>query len=194
MDWKKCLLWAKEGKVAGVLGASYKDKRAEFLEYPEDAKIAKISDQRLTQVEYVVVTPSSSQYSFEGDVKSLPLPVRVPRGYSVADDLTKDGVLDVDSSSKGDQGTFLKLITDNSGSVVTLGTVAERFSQHRVFKGKIKMQEHPYKSKSYFLAFSKTSNFKKKPPIGKIDRERIWNAIKAVRNNNVLMDGYLEKY
>lgn len=187
MDWKKCLRRAKSGRVDGVLGASYKDKRAEFLHYPSDAKSAKESPQRLTTVEYVVVNNIDENYLYEGSVDSLPTPVRVPRSYSVADDLRGQGV-EVDDKSKGDQGTLLRLVTDKTGSVVTLRTVADHYSNHPVYKGKITVQEKAYKAKPYFVTFSKKANIPEEKMMA------VWDAIKAVREDESLMAGYLEKY
>lgn len=188
MDWKKCLRKARAGKVDGIIGVSYKDKRAEYLEYPADAKTKKFSDLRLTQVEYVVVNNASSPYVFDGNVTTLPQPVRVPRGYSVADDLKNEGISDVNTKSKGDHGTLLRLISEKNGSVVTLATVAKHFEQHRLFKGKIKTQKRAYKSKSYFMAFSK------KRPTDEASRNEIWDALTAVRTDSVLMETYMAKY
>lgn len=193
MDWKKCLRQVKSGKVSGVLGASYKDKRAEYMYYPEDAKTAKTSDKRLTQVEYVIVNHAENSYIYKDNVKTLPMPVRVPRGYSVAEDLKAEGVPEVDTTSRGDQGTILRLVTDKKGSVVTLGTIARHFENHKLFEGQLKIQSEPYKSKSYFLAFAKTSTTSR-PPVEEADRKKIWEALRAVREDTVLMNSYLEKY
>jgi polar amino acid transport system substrate-binding protein len=188
MDWKKCLRKAKTGKVGGIIGVSYKDSRAEFLDYPDNAKTDKVSDLRLTQVEYVIVNNADSPYIFDGNVSTLPQPVRVPRGYSVADDLKNDGLANVNTKSKGDQGTLLRLISEKQGSVVTLATVAKHFENHRLFKGKLKTQKRPYKSKSYFLAFSKNK------PTDEAKRIEIWKALQAVRSDSVLMESYMAKY
>ena len=56
LPWKRCLKEAKNGTIDGIATASYKEGRAEFLEYPSDAASTQKSKWRVMQVEYVVVT------------------------------------------------------------------------------------------------------------------------------------------
>ena len=51
LPWKRCLFSAKKGRYDAVISASYKQERAEYLYYPEDAILGGVSTQRLTQVE-----------------------------------------------------------------------------------------------------------------------------------------------
>ena len=106
LPWKRCLRETEAGRFDGIAVASYKSKRAETMYFPSDAETAKKSTQRVMQVEYVVVTLASENYEFDGDLSTIPTPVRVPRGYSIADDLRKKGV-EVDDSAQGDENNLL---------------------------------------------------------------------------------------
>ncbi len=187
MDWKKCLRQVETGHIDGILGASYKAKRAEFMYYPEGAEKKGRTPARLSTAEYVVVTPTNSNYRFDGNVKSIPQPLRVPRGYSVADDLKKAGVT-VDTKSRGDEVTLMKMATSKDGAVVTLRSVAEKYSKSPAFSGKITIQNKAYKSKDYFLTISKASNMSEEK------RNALWSAIAAVTEDTALVAEYQSKY
>jgi len=188
MDWKKCLRAVETGSVDGILGASYKAKRAEFLFYPLNADNNKIAPTRLSSADYVVVNTVGSSYSYNGDVTTLPQPVRVPRGYSVADDLRKGGIEVDDKSSRGDEVTLMKMVSSGKGSVVTLRSVAKKYMASPAFRGKLKVQAKTYKSKDYFLAISKASDM----TLDK--REALWGAIGAVNDDVDLIAEYQSKY
>ncbi len=188
MDWKKCLRAVETGSVDGILGASYKEKRAEFLYYPLNADSKKAAPARLSSADYVVVNTINNKYSFKGDVKTIPQPVRVPRGYSVADDLRKGGIEVDDQSSRGDEVTLMKMVSSGKGSVVTLRSVAKKYMSSPAFRNKLKIQSKTYKSKDYFLAISKASDFTQEK------RDALWGAISAVNEDENLVAEYQSKY
>lgn len=174
LPWQRCLEEAKTGRVDGVATASYKPERAEFLNYPDDAASAKKSKWAVSQVEYIVVTPSASGYQYGGDAKTLPTPVRIPRGYSVADEIKKLGVT-VDDGAGGDEQNFAKLARDGKGSVVTLPEIAEKQLQKPAYAGKMAVSETPYTTKSYYLPFSKAA------AVAPDDMQKVWAEIAKVR-------------
>lgn len=187
LPWKRCLSEAEQGSVDAIATASYKDKRAAFLHYPSDAATAKKSSQRVMQVEYVVVTSADNVYEFDGDVKSIPTPVRAPRGYSIADDLKKKGV-DVDDKANGDENNIKKLLRGGKGSVVTIPEVVNMLSEKAEYKGKLKISAQPLKSKSYYLPISKASK------LSADDREKIWAEVAKVRDDAAFMADIGAKY
>ncbi len=187
LPWKRCLKEVEGGSYDGIAVASYKDARAEFMHYPDDAASAKRSILRVMQVEYVVVTPALSRYEYTGDVATLPTPVRIPRGYSIADDLKKKGV-DVDSGAAGDENNIRKMLRAGKGSLVTLPQIIEVLGARPEFKDKLKVSSQPLKSKTYYLTFSKK---------GKATleiRQKLWNEIAAVRENITFMEAVSSKY
>jgi len=187
LPWRRCLKEVEGGSYDGIAVASYKDARAEFMHYPDDAVNAKRSGLRVMQVEYVVVTPALSGYEYTGDVATLPTPVRIPRGYSIADDLKKNGV-DVDSSAAGDENNIRKMLRAGKGSLVTLPKIVEVLGARPEFRDKLKVSAQPLKSKSYYLTFSKKG--KATADI----RQKLWNEIAVVREDAAFMEAASSKY
>lgn len=175
LPWQRCLEEAKAGRFDAVATASYKPERAEFLAYPDDAATAKKSKWAVSQVEYMVVTPTSAGYKYGGDAKTLPTPVRIPRGYSVADEIKKLGVA-VDDGAGGDEQNFAKLARDGKGSVVTLPEIAEKQLKKPAYAGKMSVSDIPYTTKSYYLPFSKAA------AVAPDDMKKVWAEIAKVRD------------
>lgn len=197
MPWKQCLKDAKEGEFDAVATVSYRADRAEFLDYPADA--ANVSNQpeekskdRVTQVEYVVITPTvdakgkPNVYSYQGDLKTIPMPVRIPMGYSILDNLEKAGLKVQEDKHSIDN--FKKLVKDKSGSVIGLEDVAKHLSLQPEFHDKLRISDKPIFSKSYFLAFTKKGSVKDE------EQKKIWAEIAKVRENSAQMGKFLEKY
>jgi polar amino acid transport system substrate-binding protein len=187
LPWKRCLDEAEKGLVDGVATASYKDARAKFLHYPEDAASSKQGQFRVTQVEYVVVTSANNPYDFTGDVTTLPQPVMAPKGYSVVDDLQKLGV-NVKSQARGDENNIKKLLRSGKGAVVTIPDVVKVLGQKPEYKGKLKISSTPLKSKSYYLPISKKSKLTAETT------QSIWKEIAKIRDNEGLMAKMAAKY
>jgi len=186
VPWKRCLKQAETGEVDAVVSASYKKKRAVYLHYPPDASTTKKSKWRITQVEYVVVSYMDDQFEYDGNIKSLPLPVRVPLGYSIIDDIEKEGVA-VDTA-KGVFNNMAKLIRDKKGVVICLPQTVGILNQNPRFKNKLKIHNIPIKSKSYFIVFSKEGT------VSEEDRKKIWLEVVKIREDAKRMSDLLAKY
>ncbi len=180
MPWKRCLRENEQGRVDAVVSASYKAKRAKYLYFPDDAALSKKSPLRLMQIEYVVVTLKKDHYTFTGNLSTLPVPVRIPAGYSLADDLKKKGI-NVDDSSQSDTANIQKLVRDKEGSVVLIPELATLLDARVANKGKLDISKIPISSKSYYVAFSK------KTKIAKKDIQSIWARVAELRDNPSLM-------
>ena len=152
--WKRCLKDAQNGKYGAVVSASYKHERAEYLFYPDDAGSAKKSLWRITQVEYIVITNADSSYLFDGDLKTLPSPVRTPLGYSIADDLRSAGVTVTEIPDI--TNCVNQLVKSKRGSFVTPPENAPIFLNDERFKGKLKIHQKPIKSKSFPQSLAKS--------------------------------------
>ncbi len=187
LPWRRCLLQGKSGVVDAVATASYKPDRAEYLQYPDDAATAKTSVHRVTQVEYVVVTNAHDAYEYQGDIKTIPMPVRAPRGYSIVSDLKAQG-LKVDSRSAGDEANLQKLLREQNGSIVTIPEVIRQLEQRSDYKGKVNISTRPVKSKSYFLPFSKKSK------LSQVQVAAIWAEVSKIREDHALVAEIVSKY
>ena len=191
-EWQECLNQAKQGKVDAIATASYRDDRATFLNYPEGAATDKKSPWRVSQVEYRVITATENAkgekntYEFNGDLKALPQPVRVPRNYSVAADLKKEGLKIKEGKNSLD--IFKSLAKERTGSVVDIEEVAVHLKTQPEYAEKLVIQSKPLNLKSYFLAFSKSGQIKTE------EAEKIWKEIAKVRSDETLMAEFLKKY
>ncbi len=191
-SWKECLQNAKLGIVDAVATASYLEERSSYLDYPEGAAVDRRSPWRVTQVGYRVITAATNakgvknSYTFEGDYKTIPQPVRVPVHYSVFQDLQKEGLLV--KEGKNSYAIFKTLLKEKTGSIVDVEEVAKQFGTRPEFAGNLVIQKRPLNSKSYYLAFSKGGSIPRR------DQDRIWKEMAKVRDNDAIMGKFLSKY
>ncbi len=185
--WKRCLQDAKDGKYDAVVSASYKVERAKYLIYPTDAAVAKKSQWRITQVEYIVITNAGLDYRFNGDIKALPHPVRTPIGYSIADDLMSAGVKVFQAPDITDCVT--QLVKSGRGSFVTPPQNAAHLQNLSQYKDKLLIHPRPLKSKSYYMVFSANRG-----QISPKTRQQIWNEIERLRDNAAYMTMLFNNY
>jgi polar amino acid transport system substrate-binding protein len=190
--WKECLDNAKSGVVDAIATASYRDDRAFYLNYPEGAATDKKSPWRVTQVSYRVITPAfdkdgeKNAYYFNGDIKKIPQPIRLPKNYSLVNDLRKEGLEVKEGLSSIDN--FKDLVKEQTGSVVDLPEVAQHLGTQPEFSDKLRIQITPLGQKSYFLAFSQSGKYSLR------EAEQIWAEIAKIRENQILMAEFLKKY
>ncbi len=187
LPWKRCLRMAQTGKYNAVISASYKPERSEYMYYPPDAAFSSKSKWRITQVEYVVVTHIDSHYVFEGDIKTLPKPVRAPLGYSVVDDLEAKGIKVTTAPNITDN--MVDLVRLRRGVVITPPTNVKLMQQDPRFSNQLRIHEVPFVSKSYFMPFSK-----KNPKVNQEEMVRIWKEIARLRDDEQFMRQLTIKY
>ncbi len=180
LPWKRCLKLTEVGEFNAIVSASYKPKRAEYLRYPPDAASSSKSKWRTTQVEYVVVSYANSKYVFEGDLATLPRPVRAPLGYSIVDDLKAKGINVVTAPNFTDN--MRALIQSKRGVVITPPLNAEVMHKDPRFSEQFRVHETPVASKSYYMPFSK-----KNSGISEQEMGRIWEEIARLRDNTQYM-------
>jgi len=192
LAWKQCLKEVKEGKVDAVATAAFTETRAQYLLFPPGAADDKESPWRVTQVDWVVVTPrvdprgKANSYVFSGDPQTLPQPVRLVRGYALAEALKK-WLLIVDEADSS-EANFRKLIREHQGSVIDLELTAKRYNFSPEFNGKMILHTLPLTSKSYYLAFSKKLKAKNIKP------QQIWQEIVNVRDDVERRAEFMKKY
>lgn len=190
--WQSCLDRARAGRVDSVATAAYLDERATYMNYPSDATIDNKSSWRLTQVEYKVISPILNEsgdpntYEFNGDLSTIPQPVRVPAGYFIVLDLQK-ARLKI-KENKYSLQNFRELLQEHTGSVVDLSEVAEHLRLAPEFQGKFIIQKTPLVVKSYYLAFAKQGT------VSLDQAQVIWNEIAKIRENRMIMSKLLKKY
>jgi hypothetical protein len=179
---KRAVMSAESGLVDGIISIGF---NSDFnVIYPKDADPENESGWSIMQIDHVVVTPPM-EYDYTGEISTIPLPVRIPRGESLADIFVKKGI-QVDLAATDDQN-FKKMFRDRSGSVITTTILAEEVYR-KEGKGKMKIHSQPIASKPYFLAFSK------KTAIGKNDMEKIWERIRELKADYIFMLKLYSKY
>ena len=186
LAWKECLEKTGTGSYDALVSGSYKAKRAQSLIYPSDAATAVKSEWRIMQVEYVLITPEAHSYKYDGDIKTLPIPVRAPLGYSIVDDLRAKGLKVITNNTTRNLKSIDRM---QKGCVITPPENAVRLIKMLGLENKLKIHPKPVKSKSYFMLFSKkTENFSQ-PEI-----KKIWDEIVKLRDDEQFIKQLFEKY
>ena len=154
IPWGRCLERAKVGEYDIVLNASYDEKRAEYLKYPNDSgpneETYCSSNYKLGCYGYYVLTLKNTNYDHSGDVTKIPTPIRVARGNSAEKELLAYKNLQLEVG-KSDSLNVKKMIRDNSGSAIVYSAYINFIDID--LKDKIKIHKIPYKLESYYLAF-----------------------------------------
>lgn len=191
LPWQQCLSEVKAGHFDAVATVSYTADRSYIL-YPAKANTDKKSPFRVTQVEYKVITATENNqgekntYIFNGDLKTIPNPVRLPRGYSIRENLEIAGLQVEENPNSLD--SFEKLIQEKTGSVIDLEDMVNYLGKQPKFQYKLTVSPDPLFSRSYYLGFSKQSK------INEEEANKIWQEIAKVRENPKLMAEFLKKY
>ncbi|BCS97110.1 hypothetical protein DSLASN_27420 [Desulfoluna limicola] len=175
---KRAIHNAKSGIVDGMVSIAFHPALSSTLIFPKDAAFEKESAWRIMQVDHVLITPKTG-FEYSGDLKTLPLPVRIPSGETISLNLKNAG-LKVDEA-RSDLINVKKMNRDGDGSVVATSIMAERLNEDPEFADKIKIHATPISSQSYYLAFSRVS------PLSYEEKQQIWDEIQKWRNDYVFM-------
>jgi len=170
---KRGLKMVERGKVDAIIAPRIKNKN--FL-LPDDAFEKDISAQRILQIDSVVVT-YKSDYEFLGDIKTLPIPIRITLGDPI-ETLFKELGLSIDDASSGEHNVK-KLMRDKKGCVITTSLKAMTWLENSKFQNNIDVSTEPVVSRSYFLIFSKKSR------LGPDKIKRVWNEISKNRDDYI---------
>ena len=189
--WSRCLLLLEKGEMDAALNASYVEDRAVYLDYPPDAgpleTKACASKYKSSCSGYIVITLKSNHFEYEGNVNLLPIPVRVSRGYSITtllENIFHENV----KVSKSDIISIKKLIRDQTGSVIAHFDFPDDLKRFESISNQIKINKKLFELKSYYIAFSKKSNFPKK------DRLVFWKEVNSVSGNKKIVKKLISKY
>jgi polar amino acid transport system substrate-binding protein len=191
MPWSRCLKMAEKGEIDAPIDVSYNDERSQYLDFPPDSgpneKKACGSEFKLACSGYFVITLKSNKFKYNGKPSELPVPVRVTRGYSIVAELEKlfpNNLI----ISKSDSINVDKLISDKKGSVVAYTGYKSTIYSNKSILNQIKIHKTNYSSKSYYIPFSKKSQFSNNEKI------MFWNELKNILNNKEIMDNIYKKY
>jgi len=190
MSWVQCIRKMKTGEVDAAISISHTPDREAFVDFPDDVN-APMSDWRLSQVNYYVITANKTKedangYVFKGNLRSLPQPVRVELGYSMVK-LLKSHDLDI-LLGHSVIANMKDMLLMKSGSVITTKEVAESLAKKPQFRDKYTIHPKPIHSKSYFIGFSHKAHIPRR-----IQR-RIWHEIKKLRQDKLYTRQLAKKY
>jgi len=170
---KRGLKMVERGSVDAIIAPRIKNNN--FL-LPDDAFEKDISAHRILQIDSVAVT-YKSDYEYLGDIKTLPTPIRITLGDPIESLFNENG-LSIDDATSGTHN-IKKLIRDKRGCVITTSLKAMTWLEHQKYKDKIDVSTEPVISRSYFLIFSKKSNF------GQHKIQLVWNEIAKNRDDYI---------
>ncbi len=186
VPFRRAIVTAQRGKTDGVLGIGYRQDLAQDLEYPLQASTDTESPWRILQLDHVVVSVTKTDYTFSGDLGTLPEPVRLLQGSPLIEDLNQAGI--IPQEVREDEQNFLKLIRDREGVIITTSVAAEMMIRDLRFRGKIRIHATPVASHSYYLAFSKKSR------LTTHDRMVLWKEIRRLRDDYIFMLQVFSQY
>lgn len=191
-DWLTCEAKIKSGEIDGIISVSYDPMRSDYISYPDDANLEKVSKWRLTQVAFYPVTAivdkkgRASKYRFNGDIKTLPEPVRVEFNSANQELIKKNNLKVKEFYNVID--ALKDLAKKQEGSVLITNEAVMSLRLKPEFKNKILIHQKPVVSRSYFLGFSKNSK------VSRRTQRKIWEKIQYVRNNPKLSRSFMRKY
>ncbi len=129
----------------------------------------------------------SNLFEYNAKQESLPLPVRSARGYSVTKDLEKI-FHDKLETSKSDKVNILKLIRENEGSVIAHFSFPVNINKFKKMSYKIKIHKKYFTIRSYYIPFSKKSNFPE------TEKKLFWEEIAKIVNDKEIIDKIISSY
>lgn len=175
----RAIRYSSQGKVDGVLGIAFSSGLEETMDFPPGSDTEVVSPWRLMQVDDVVVSCEGQDYEFEGDLSTLPQPVRVVIGSPLLPQLAEAGIRT--EKVHEDIQNFRKLVRDRKGVLITSSVIAEIMNLDPAYQNKLKIHSTPISSISYYLVFSKRSALPDK------EKNMIWKEIIRWRDDYVFM-------
>ncbi len=178
LPWLRCLRDVANGTMAGAIGASYSDERAEFSVFPATADGLLDQSRRMQSSSYSLYRVKGTKTSWDGtQFTHLSSRVVAQRGYSVVADLTKMGVL-VDQTA-GDAETVLRMLVAGRSQLGALVTeLGDELLAKPEFRRQIEKIAPPLVVKSYYLIFGKRY-YETHTRLA----EELWNHLAVVRDS-----------
>ncbi len=184
--WKRCLANIETNETEGCFTASFKEERLQYGFYPgTHTGGAATPSLQLHSSSYSLYVPNDSAITVTGTlaIEGLTGKIAAPRGYSIGDDLEKNGYT-VDAQSSTTLNNLKKLMSGRVDAVAALTLNGDNIvASDPEFKGKVKKIETPLVDKPYYLMFSKqfvNGN--------KALAEKIWNTAAEIRESQAYKD------
>ena len=155
VPWQRCMRDVANGTVAGAIGASYTDERAAFAVYPSTAD-GQLDTSRSTQsISYSLFRVKGGKASWDGkQFMNLSSRVVVQRGYAVAADLTKLGVL-VDQTANDAEAVLRTVMAGRSQLGALLTEQGDELMNKPEFRRQFEKLDPPLVVRTHYLVFGK---------------------------------------
>lgn len=149
----RLLALAGENTIDGVVMLSYNRERLAIAAYPMKGSAAD-PDFQIASLSYAFYVRADSEIGWDGmEITGLAKPVGANLGWSIVDDLKKDGL--AVEPAKDTANNFNKLLGERIDAVATHTTIGDAYLAHHGLAGKVKRLEPPISTKPYYLVLSR---------------------------------------
>ena len=186
LPWKRCLSELKEGTFDATVPAAFNEEREVYLHYPYNSFNEGHSGRYLSKVSYHIISMKEEDYIFEGDLNSLPNPVRTMLGYHVTSSLKRHNIKVKNFNSVEDM--INHLFKTRKGSVVTVKDNLKAISLTANEIDSLNVSKVPLQTKYYYIPFSKRSN------LDKSVRKKIWDELIKLRKREYIIRDLIQKH
>jgi len=181
----RLLALAAENTIDGVVMLSYNRERLALGAYPMKGDAAD-PDFQISSLSYAFYVRSDSAVTWNGmEITGLSRPIGANFGWSIVDDLKKDGL--AVEPAKDTANNFNKLLGGRIDAVATHTTIGDAYLAHHGLDGKVKRLAPPISTKPYYLIFSRAWH-DSHPELAQC----LWNSIADQRRQD--MPALLERY
>lgn len=179
LPWKRCLAQLASGQMDGAIAASWLPERAQFADYPLDAKGRPDPSQRLYSDSYALYRHPDNPLRWDGShITGMNAPqIAVPLGYSVGELLRGMGVRVLEPSK--DSAEILRAVSHQlvDGAALLVSEANTALAGHRELRGTVVRITPNLQDKPYYLVFAKSYRASHAQ-----ETARWWAAIAAVRD------------
>ncbi|MDY0873560.1 substrate-binding periplasmic protein [Dongia rigui] len=149
----RLLALAGENTIDGVVMLSFNHERLAIAAYPMKGDAAD-PDFQIASLSYAFYVRADSGITWDGiDVGGLTKPIGANFGWSIVEDLKKEG-LPVEPA-KDTANNFNKLLGGRIDAVATHTTIGDAYVAHHHLAAQVKRLEPPISTKPYYLVLSR---------------------------------------
>jgi len=149
----RLLALAGENTIDGVVMLSFNRERLALAAYPMKGDAAD-PDYQIASLSYAFYVRADSAITWNGmEITGLTKPVGANFGWSIVEDLKKDGL--AVEPAKDTANNFNKLMGGRIDAVAMHATIGDTYVTHHGLAGKVKRLDPPISTKPYYLVLSR---------------------------------------
>lgn len=149
LSWERCLKDLADGYYAAAYAASFREERAKYAVYPEEA---------MDTMRYVAVVRAGEPSGWDArhDYASLPQPLAAPRGWAITEEIRTHGGLRIDDNSTHNDQDIRKLLAGRVGTAVVEFRAAQQLIKALDPDGRLRILDEPVVAdRKYYIIFSR---------------------------------------